>query len=418
MVKDIYLDFASTTPTRKEVVEEMLPYFTEIYGNPGSFHSIGKSANDALDTAREKIASLLGATSKEIIFTGGGTESINLAIKGFMRLNKNKFKDKTNSKGEQLMPHLIISEVEHHAVLHTAEYLEKHENFEVTYLKVNKYGQVSPQKLKDAIKENTILVSLIYANNEIGTINNISELVKVVKEKSKEINSSIKFHTDACQAAEYLDINVQNLGVDMMTLNSSKIQGPKGVGLLYLKRGTRIQPIIHGGSQEHRLRAGTENVPGIRGFAKALELSRAESEQEIPKITELRDYFIKNFLEKVPKCLLNGHPTQRLPNNINISILDLEGEALLLMMNEYGFCASSGSACTSETLDPSHVVIATGLPYEAAHSSIRISLGKSTTKEQLDLFLEKAPGIIDHLRKISPVDVDFEKIKKEFDDRE
>lgn len=412
MIKDIYLDFASTTPTRKEVVDEMLPYFTEIFGNPGSFHTIGKKAKDALENARNRIAKMIGCSNKEIIFTGGGTESINLAIKGFMREKKKQFKEKNQ------VPHLIVSEVEHHAVLHTAEHLERNEGFEVTYLKVNKYGQVTLESLKKAIKKNTVLVSIMYANNEIGTINKIKELVEAVREKEKELTTKIKFHTDACQAGEYLDVNVERLGVDMMTLNASKIQGPKGVGLLYLKRGIRLQPIIHGGAQEFRLRAGTENVPAIIGFAKALELAQEEKILETKRLIELRDYFIKSFLEKIPKTILNGHPKERLPNNINISVLDIEGEALLLMMNEYGFCASSGSACTSETLDPSHVIIAIGLPYEAAHSSIRVSLGKTTTKEDLDLFLEKAPVIIDRLRKISPVRVDFEKIKKEFEKRE
>ncbi|MBS3168689.1 aminotransferase class V-fold PLP-dependent enzyme [Candidatus Woesearchaeota archaeon] len=390
-MKEIYLDNAATTKVREEVVEEMNKYFSLIYGNPGSFHGKGLEAKDALEEARERVARILNCNSKEIVFTGGGTESINLALKGLAK----------SLKGEK--NHIITSKVEHHAVLHTCEYLEKYENCEVTYLDVDEYGIVNPEDVKNAIKENTFLVTIMYANNEIGSINPIMEIGKVVKE------NNIYFHTDACQAAGYLDLDVEKLNVDLMTINASKLYGPKGVGLLYVKRGISLVPLIHGGGQENKLRSGTENVPGIMGLVKALELAQEDKALEVFRLIKLRDKLIDGLL-KIPKTFLNGHPEQRLPNNVNITFLDIEGEAMILYLNEFGIHCSTGSACTSQTLDPSHVVIATNLPYEAAHGSVRFSLGKETTEEDVDKVLEVMPDIVSKLRAISPINVNIEHV--------
>ena len=302
--------------------------------------------------------------------------------------------------------HIITSKVEHKAVLETCEYLES-TGFKVTYLDVDEFGLVKPEKLGAALTDETLLVSIMYANNEVGSVNNIPELVKVCKESGKKV----LFHTDACQAAGYLDINIKNLGVDLMTINASKLYGPKGVGLLYIRQGVVLKPIIIGGGQERGLRSGTENVAGIVGFVKALEIAEQEKNSEVKRLTELRDYLIKNLMEKIPKVLLNGHPMQRLPNNANLSFIDVEGEAIMLMMNEVaGICASSGSACTSKTLDPSHVILALGRPYEVAHGSIRFTLGRSTTKANIDKVIEVLPGIIEKLREISPVNLKMEEV--------
>jgi len=386
-MKEIYLDNAATTKVRAEVKEEMLKYLEDSYGNPGSFHSKGLEAKDAIEDARERISKLINAKPKEIIFTSGGTESINLALKGLVKA----MKDKGN--------HIITSKTEHHAVLHTCEYLEKYEDCEVTYLDVDEYGRVNPRDVENAIKENTILITIMYANNEIGTINQIQEIGKIAR------NHNIYFHTDACQAAAYCDLDVEKLNIDLMTINSSKLYGPKGTGILYIKTGIELVPLIHGGGQERNLRSGTENVPGIMGFAKAFELSQNEKELEVNRLTKLRDKLTNGILKNIPKTFLNGHSIQRLPNNVNISILDIEGEALTLYLNEYGIYTSTGSACTSQTLDPSHVVLATGLPYEAAHGSIRFTLGIETTEEDIDKVLEVLPEIVKKLRQISPVNV-------------
>ncbi len=387
-MKDTYLDNAATTKVREEVKEEMIKYFDVIYGNPGSFHGKGLEAKEALEDARERVANLINSKPKEIIFTAGGTESINLALKGLAKAMK--------YKGN----HIITTKIEHHAVLNTCEYLQKYEGCEVTYLDVDEYGMVNLKDVEDAIKENTILITIMYANNEIGTINPIKEIGEIARKKN------IYFHTDACQAAGYCDLNVENLNADMMTINGSKIYGPKGTGILYVKTGVQLVPLIHGGGQERNIRSGTENISGIMGFAKALELAQAEREKEVVKLTKLRDKLVNGILESIPKTFLNGHPTERLPNNANVSILDIEGEALILYLNEYNIYTSTGSACTSQTLDPSHVVIATGLPYEAAHGSIRFTLGRETTEEDVDKVLEVLPGIVKILRQISPVNVD------------
>lgn len=366
------------------VLEAMMPYFGPEFGNPSSIYAIAQRAKQALDEARSDVAEILGCTPEEIIFTSGGTESDNLAILGVARANK--------SKGN----HIVTTKIEHHAVLHPCEVLEK-EGFEVTYVEVEKNGIVDAEKLKAAIREDTILVSVMYANNEIGTIQPIGTIGRFCKKRD------IPFHTDACQAAGALDINVDRLKVSLLTLNGSKIYGPKGVGVLYIKKGINIQPLMYGGEQERRIRPGTENVAGIVGLAKALQLAQEESEKENKRLIALRDYLIKGIETRIPKVILNGDRVERLPNNVNVSILDIEGEALLLRLDMAGFAASSGSACTSGSLDPSHVILALGHPYEIAHGSLRFSLGKNTTKKDLDNLLEVLPKIVDDLRAISPV---------------
>ncbi len=382
--KQIYLDHAATTPMDPRVLEAMMPYFKEEFGNPSSIYSIAQRAKQALDEARSDVAEILGCAPEEIIFTSGGTESDNLAILGVARANKTKGK------------HIVTTKIEHHAVLHPCEVLEK-EGFEVTYVEVEKNGIVDAEKVKAAVREDTILVSVMYANNEIGTIQPIGTIGRFCKKRN------IPFHTDACQAAGVLDINVDRLKASLLTLNGSKIYGPKGVGVLFVRKGVSIQPLMYGGEQERRIRPGTENVAGIVGLAEALKLAQAESEKENKRLIALRDYLIKEIEARIPKVILNGDRTERLPNNVNVSILDIEGEALLLRLDMAGFAASSGSACTSGSLDPSHVILALGHPYEIAHGSLRFSLGKSTTKKDLDKLLEVLPKIVDDLRAISPV---------------
>jgi cysteine desulfurase len=392
-MKEIYLDHAATTYQRPEVTAVMERFHSEEFGNPGSFHTIGLRAKEALDEVRTKVSILINASKPaEVVFTGCGTESINLAIKGVVRANRDKGK------------HIITTKIEHEAVLETCWYLEKYEDYEITYLPVDRQGKVNPDDLRKAIREDTILISIMYANNEVGTIQPIKELATIAKE------NKIYFHTDACQAAGALDINVQDLGVDMMTLNGSKIYGPKGVGMLYVRTGTKIHPIIHGGGQENKLRSGTPNISGIVGFAKALELAQAEREVENARLIALREKLVKGIEERVPKTFLNGHPTERLPNNANITILDVEGEAMMLYLNEHGICTSSGSACTSLSLDPSHVILAMGLPYEVAHGTLRFTLGKQTNEEGINKLLEVLPGIVDALRRISPVNLTVEEV--------
>lgn len=392
--KEIYLDHAATTYLDPKVKEAMLPFFCEEFGNPGSFNSVGRRIRGVLDQCRSLVAGLIGARDKEIVFVGSGTESINLAIQGVYRANKGKGK------------HIITTETEHHAVLETCEYLEKEEGCEVTYLKPDRYGMVSPEQVREAIREDTILISIIYASNEVGSINPIPEIAKVAKEHK------ILFHTDACQAGGILDIDVKNLGVNLMTLNGSKIYGPKGTGMLYIKLGTKIKPLIFGGGQELGFRSGTENIAGIVGFTTALDLVQHNRVDETKRLIEMRDYLSENILSIIPNTILNGHPTKRLPNNVNVSFLNVEGEALLLYLNEHGICASSGSACTSKTLDPSHVLISMGVPYEFAHGSLRFTLGKRTTKEDLDKIIEVLPGIVKILRAISPFDQNVEEFEQ------
>ncbi|MFH1315064.1 MAG: cysteine desulfurase family protein [Candidatus Uhrbacteria bacterium] len=393
-MKDIYLDHAATTPLDVRVQEAMKPYLQERYGNPSSFHSTGKLVKDDLDQARSKIAKLIGARTSEVIFTSGGTESDNLALLGFARKNQNKGK------------HIITTRIEHHAVLHTTKQLEK-EGFEVTCLGVDQDGLIDPKQVVAAIRPETILISIIYANNEIGVIQPISEIGNIIEKYRRDNQSEYPvLHTDACQAAGALEIDVQKIHVDMMTLNGSKIYGPKGVGLLYKRRELKIEPLMYGGGQESGFRSGTENIAGIIGLTKALEMALDEQKKESDRLVKLRDRLIVGIKDKILKVRLNGHATKRLPNNVNMSIGDVEGEALLLYLDAQGIYCSTGSACTSTSLDPSHVLLALGLPAEVAHSSLRLTLGRSTTEKDVDYVLEVLPGIVEKLRKISPVKVD------------
>jgi cysteine desulfurase len=384
--KSIYMDHAATTYVDSRVKEAMDPYFTEKFGNPSSFYEVAQEAKNAIEEARGVVAKNMGCLPEEIIFTGSGTESDNMAIFGVAR----KYQDKGK--------HIITSSIEHHAVEFPCKQLEK-EGFEVTYLPVDEFGRVGVEDLKKELREDTILVSVMTANNEIGTLQPIAEIGEVMK------GHSALFHTDACQAAGVLELDVKKLGVDLMTINGSKIYGPKGVGALYRRKGVRLQPIIFGGYQERGLRAGTENVAGIVGLGKALELSQEGREVENKRLVELRDYMVAEIEKRVEKVRLNGHPTERLPNNVNITFMDVEGESFVLFLNELGICAGTGSACTSESLDPSHVITATGVPYECAHGSIRFTLGRKTTQEEVDFVLEVVPKIVDILRGISPLDM-------------
>lgn len=381
----IYLDYAATTPTDPQVVEAMKPYFSEKYGNPSSIHSFGQETKAAIEKAREQVAKLIGAKPDEVVFTSGGTEADNFALEGVAFANE--------KKGN----HIIISAIEHHAVTECCAFLKKR-GFEITYLPVDKDGLVDPDAVKKAIIPKTVLVSVMHANNEIGTIEPISEIAKVVKEKG------IYFHTDAVQTAGHIPLNVNELGVDLLSMSAHKLYGPKGVGALYVRKGTRMVSFLHGGGQENGRRASTENVPGIVGFGVAAELAlRDVKNGESKKLFPLRDKLIRGILEKIPDSLLNGHPTQRLPNNVNVSIKYVEGESMLLNLDMLGIAASSGSACTSGSLDPSHVLLAIGLPHEIAHGSLRFTLGKYTTEAEIDYVLEHLPKIIEKLRKMSPL---------------
>lgn len=391
MDKQFYFDYAATTPVKEEVLEEMLPFFNVNFGNPSSIYCIGRQGKGALDIARDKVAKTLNARSDEIFFTGGGSEADNWAIKGVAFANK----DKGN--------HIITTKIEHHAILHTCEYLEK-EGFEVTYLDVDEYGLVNVEDLKNAIKDNTIIISIMYANNEIGTIQPIKEFAQIAKEKG------LIFHTDAVQAYGNKIIDVKDLGVDLLSISAHKVYGPKGVGALYIKKGTKIHQLIHGGAQEKRRRAGTENIPGIVGFGKAAELAYENIDEKINRLTKMRDRLIEQIMAKIPYTKLNGHPTERLPGNVNISFEFIEGESLLLSLDMVNIAASSGSACTSGSLDPSHVLMAIGLSHEIAHGSLRLTMGDFTTEEEVDYVLEKLPPIVDRLRQMSPL---YERVKGE-----
>jgi cysteine desulfurase len=381
----VYLDNSATTYVDPEVKRAMEPYFSEYYGNPSSLHKMGLKSRNAIEHARETVAKIINSRPNEIIFTGSGTESINLAIKGVFRANRGRGK------------HIITTKIEHHAVLESCEYLEKNEGADVTYLDVDDHGLVDPKQVERAIRKDTILITIIYANNEIGTIEPIAEIGRIAKRRG------VYFHTDACQAGCYLPLDTKKLNADLMTLNGSKIYGPKGTGMLFVRSGVKLHPIIHGGGQEFGLRSGTENVPGIVGFAKALDISQKKRIVESKRLTTLRDKLIKGILKNIPKTMLNGHATKRLPNNVNITFLDLEGESLLLYMNQKGIYASTGSACSSESLDPSHVIMALGLPHEAAHGSIRFSLGRQNTQKDVDYVLKQLPDMVKRLRSLSPV---------------
>ncbi|MFQ6058344.1 MAG: cysteine desulfurase NifS [Anaerolineae bacterium] len=379
----IYLDHAATTPVHPKVLEAMLPYFSERYGNASSIYSLGREALHALDEARATVAEILGAREREIIFTSCGSESDNLAIRGIAFANR--------SRGN----HIITSPIEHHAVLHTCEQLEKHFGFQVTYLPVDQYGRVNPDDVGRAITDRTILITIMYANNEVGTIQPIAEIGKIARAKG------IPFHTDAVQAGGALDLDVNALNVDLLSLSAHKFYGPKGVGILYARRGLRLLPTQTGGAHERNRRAGTENVAGIVGAATALKLAQESREENNRRVAALRDRLMEGILSRIPRAQLTGHPTERLPNNASFTIEFIEGEGLLLSLDMQGICASSGSACTSASLEPSHVLLAMGIPPEVAHGSLRLTLGHENTEEEINYVLEVLPGIVERLRSIS-----------------
>ena len=378
----VYADNAATTKVRPEVFAKMLPHFVEHYGNPSSLYSVGRESHVALEKARKTVAECLNCDPLEVVFTSGGSESDNMAIRGI-----------ASKKGSG---HIITSKIEHHAVLHTLKALEK-EGFEVTYVDVDKDGFVNPEDVKNAIKEDTILITIMLANNEIGTIQPIKEIAAIAKEKK------IPLHTDAVQAVGHIPVDVKDLGCDMLSLSAHKFGGPKGTGVLYVHRGLAYKPLIQGGAQERNKRAGTENIPGIVGVAEALSLACAELKAEGEKLTRLRDRLIDGILSTIPYSRLNGGRENRLPGNVNVSIEYIEGESLILMLDFNGICASSGSACTTGSLDPSHVLLALGLPHEVAHGSLRLSLGRDNNDADVDYILEKLPIIVERLRAMSPV---------------
>ncbi len=386
----IYLDHAATTATRPEVAEAMLPYFTEKYGNASSVYGLGAESKQAIDQARATVAKALGAKPEEIYFTAGGTEADNWALKAAAE---------ACGKGGG---HIITTKIEHHAILHTCEYLEKR-GVAVTYLDVDEGGLVSPEAVRKAIRPDTFLISVMFANNEIGTLEPIEEIGAIAKEKG------ILFHTDAVQAFAHLDISVDSYHIDMLSASAHKFGGPKGIGFLYIRKGVKIRSFIHGGAQERKRRAGTENVPGIVGLGKAVELAMAERKETVERITGLRDYLIDRILQEIPFTRLNGDRRRRLPGNANFSFQFIEGESLLIMLDMEGICGSSGSACTTGSLDPSHVLMAIGLPHEIAHGSLRLTLGEKNTREEIDFVVERLKEIVARLRAMSPLYEDFMK---------
>ena len=390
--KVIYLDHAATTATRPEVLEEMLPYFTENYGNPSSIYELGSKNKQIVTESREIIGKALGTDAQNIYFTAGGSEADNWALVA----TAEAFKNKGN--------HIITSKIEHHAILHTCEYLEKERGFEVTYVDVDEHGILKLDELKKAIRPTTILITVMFANNEIGTIQPVKEIGAIAHEHG------ILFHTDAVQAFGQIPIDVDAMNIDMLSGSGHKLNGPKGIGFLYIRKGVKIRSFIHGGAQERKRRAGTENVPGIVGLGKAVEIAVRTMDERIKKETELRDYLIGRILKEIPYTRLNGDSEKRLPNNANFSFQFIEGESLLIMLDMAGICGSSGSACTSGSLDPSHVLLAIGLPHEIAHGSLRLTLGEDNTKEEMDYVVEKVKGIVERLRSMSPLYEDF--IKK------
>jgi cysteine desulfurase len=382
--RTVYMDHSATTYVRKEVLDAMVPYFTDHFGNPSSIYHIAGVSRKAIDTARAQVAKALGAGPEEIYFTSGGSESDNWAIKGIASANV--------KKGN----HIITTKIEHHAVLHTCQFLEKN-GFTVTYLPVDKYGLVDPAELERAITNQTILISIMYANNEIGTIEPIAELGAIARKHK------IPFHTDAVQAIGNVPIDVNTQNIDLLSLSAHKFYGPKGVGVLYIRKGTKIDNLIHGGGQERRRRAGTENIAGIIGCGKAIELATADIEGHNKRIRTLRDRLLQGIQAAIPDTHLNGHPEKRLPGNINISFEFIEGESMLLWLDDEGICASTGSACTSGSLEPSHVLLATGLPVEISHGSLRLTLGNVNTDADVDFVLEVLPKVVSRLREMSPL---------------
>jgi len=383
-MKQVYLDYAATTPPHPEVVAAMLPYLTEVFGNPSGIYACGQEAKGAIEEARGKIAELIGAKDDEIIFTSGGTEADNFALKGVALANESKGK------------HIITSTIEHHAVIETAKFLERR-GFKVTYLPVDSCGLVDPEGVKRAITDKTILISVMQANNEVGTIEPITEIGKIAKE------AGIYLHTDAVQTVGHTPVDVNQLRVDLLSISAHKLYGPKGIGALYIRKGTKLLPFMHGGEQERGWRASTENVPGIVGLGRAAELALQEMTGEAERLTQLRDKLIDGIRERIDHSRLNGHPLKRLPNNVNVSIEFVEGESLCLNLDLEGICAATGSACSSSSLEPSHVLLAMGLPPEHAHGSLRFTLGKWTTEEDIDRVLEVLPRVVAKLRAMSPL---------------
>lgn len=390
MKEFVYLDNAATTKVRPEVVEAMLPYFTEIYGNASAVYDFGQKCKQAIEDARETIGSSIGTRASNIYFTAGGSESDNWALKGVAEVYKDKGK------------HIITTKIEHHAILHTCTYLEQ-QGYEVTYLDVDADGLVSPEDVKKAIRPDTILISVMFANNEIGTIEPIEEIGAIAHEHG------ILFHTDAVQAYAQVPIDVEKMHIDLLSASGHKLNGPKGIGFLYIRQGLKLKSFIHGGAQERKRRAGTENVPGIVGLGKAVEIAMATMDERIKKESELRDYLIARIEDEIPFAKLNGHRVKRLPNNINFCFRFIEGESMLIMLDMAGICGSSGSACTSGSLDPSHVLLAIGLPHEIAHGSLRLTLSDEITKEQLDYVVDHLKEIVAKLRSMSPLYEDYAK---------
>jgi cysteine desulfurase len=383
-MRRIYLDHAATTPTHPEVVKAMLPYFTDTFGNPSSVYSCGQEAKAAVEEARIKTAELIGARSEEIVFTSGGTEADNFALKGVAYAN--------GHKGN----HIITTSVEHHAVMEVCKFLGRR-GFTITYLPVDKYGLVDPQDVKKVITDKTILISIIHANNEVGTIEPISEIGEIAKE------AGVYFHTDAVQAVGHIPVNVDKLKVDLLSISAHKLYGPKGVGALYIRKGTKLVSLMQGGGQEKMRRAGTENVPAIVGLGKAVELAGQEMDKEAERLAGLRDKLIKGLMEKIDHVQLNGHPTRRLPNNVHVSVDFVEGESMLLNLDLEGICASTGSACSSASLEPSHVLLALGISPDQTHGSLRFTLGRENSEEDIERVLDVLPGIIAKLRAMSPL---------------
>ncbi len=393
MKKMIYLDNAATTRTAPEVVEAMLPYFSEFYGNASTVYEFGGKSKEAISQARGIIANAIGAKENEIYFTAGGSESDNWALKAAAEAYKGKGK------------HIITSKIEHHAILHTCQWLEQN-GFEVTYLDVDEFGVVKLEELKKAVRPDTILISIMFANNEIGTIEPVAEIGKIAREHG------VLFHTDAVQAFGQVPINVDELNIDMLSSSGHKLNGPKGVGFLYIRKGVKIRSFVHGGAQERKRRAGTENVPGIVGFGKAAELALADMKERTDRERKLRDYLMERVLKEIPFTRVNGDRTNRLPNNVNLCFQFVEGESLLIMLDMKGICGSSGSACTSGSLDPSHVLLAIGLPHEIAHGSLRLTLGADTTREDIDYTVDTIKEIVSQLREMSPLYEDYRKKNK------
>lgn len=394
MSRLIYLDNAATTQVKEEVLNEMLPYFRKVYSNPSAVYSFAQEGKVAVDKGRKQAADLIGAQAEEIYFTAGGSESDNWALKATAEAYQDKGK------------HIITSKIEHHAILHTCEYLEK-KGFEVTYLDVDEDGKVKLDELKKAIREDTILISIMAANNEIGTIQPLKEIGQIARERG------VLFHTDAVQAYGHIPLNVDELNIDMLSASGHKLGGPKGIGLLYIRKGVKIKSFIHGGAQERSRRAGTHNTPGIVGIGAAAESARIHLQENIEKEIKLRDYLIERVLKEIPYTRLNGHRKDRLPGNANFSFQFIEGESMLILLDQLGIYASSGSACTSGSLDPSHVLLAIGLPHEIAHGSLRLSLSEETTIEDIDFVVDELKKIIERLRGMSPLYEDFLKSGKE-----